>query len=246
MSRIAHRADSYRRILKLPDRDGASESPQALRDAIYHSLRDALMTGILQPGEKFSIRMLAAVFDTSPMPVRDALGRLAAERAMVLLPNRAASVPVMTRSRFQEILQIRLAVEPMLAREATYRTSLPLIRELELSNQRMREAAAREDTAAFLSANHAFHFALYEAAGSEVAMPIVGGLWLQVGPFINWVCTKVGTRTAQDNHLAILKALKRRDSAAVGEAVSADIGDAAVEILSRFDVFEPAEQSAIA
>ena len=62
-------------------------------------LRDFLMVGGVQPGEKITLRELTSAFGTSLMPVREAVQRLAAEGALEVLPNRAIRVPLMTRAR---------------------------------------------------------------------------------------------------------------------------------------------------
>ena len=101
----------------------APESPALdregnLEDAAYENMREALMEGRFKPGQTFTIRGLAQVFGTSVMPVRDALKRLVAERALTLLPNRSVILPLMSRERFQEILQIRLSLETMITERA--------------------------------------------------------------------------------------------------------------------------------
>ena len=55
----------------------------------------------MEPGQRFTLRGLAAAIGTSAMPVREAVTRLAAEQALEVLPNRAIRVPLMTRERFR-------------------------------------------------------------------------------------------------------------------------------------------------
>ena len=74
-----------------------------LHDDIYAALRHDLISGALAPGQRMSIRTLAESFGTSLVPVRDALKRLVAEHALLMLPNRTVCVPMMTRERFQEL-----------------------------------------------------------------------------------------------------------------------------------------------
>src|SRR5882762_4954790 len=96
---------------------GALDSPpillsHSLHDEIYAAIRHALITGELVPSQAFSMRALADEFGTSLIPVRDALKRLVAERGLAVLPNRTVCVPRMARERFQELLQVRLSLEP--------------------------------------------------------------------------------------------------------------------------------------
>lgn len=217
----------------------------SLHDEIYRAMRQALIAGDLVPGQVFSIRFLAERFGTSVIPVRDALKRLVAERALVMLPNRSFCVQRMTRARFQELLQVRLSLEAMLARRAAELISPKAIREVELANEEMQAAVPGDDVRSYLDANRRFHFLIYDSAGSRAIYPIVESLWLQVGPFLNGVFNNAGTRNARDDHTRILKALRRRDAEAAAEAIASDLADAADVILARDEfVLEDTEMDA--
>jgi DNA-binding GntR family transcriptional regulator len=205
----------------------------SLHDGIYAALRQALMAGDLVPGQAFSIRALAERFGTSLIPVRDALRRLFAEHALAMQQNRTFCVPRMTRRRFQELLQVRLSLESMLAQRAAELVTERAIRELEAINADMQDAVPANEVRRYLSANQRFHFHLYRLADSQAIFPIVESLWMQVGPFLNGVFTAAGTRHARDNHTQVLKALRRRDAFGAAEAIRADLADAADVILAR-------------
>lgn len=206
---------------------------RSLHGDIYTSLRRSLMAGDLVPGQAVSIRTLAEKFGTSMIPVRDALKRLVAERALTMLPNRTVVVSPMTRRRFQEILNVRLAVESMLARQAVEYITPSDLEALEQVNGDMHRAVEQGDVKAYLIANHRFHFTLYGTARSVVMLPIVESLWMQVGPFLNGVFNAVGVSHASDNHAEVLKAARRRDGIGVADAISHDLADAADTVLAR-------------
>jgi DNA-binding GntR family transcriptional regulator len=227
-----HAADSDELSIVLP-LDRSSIPIGGLHDGIYAALRRALIAGDLVPGQIFSIRTLAERFGTSLIPVRDALKRLVAERALAMLPNRTFCVPKMTRQRFQELLQVRLNLETMLTRRAAEAITTGEIQALDNINAEMQDAVPADDLKRYLEANQRFHFFLYGAARSDVTFPIVESLWMQVGPFLNGVFTATGVRNARDNHTEILKALRRRDSVAAANAMASDLADAADVILAR-------------
>jgi DNA-binding GntR family transcriptional regulator len=217
-------------------RDGeAGRRPATLHDDIYAVLRRDLVSGGLVPGQRVSIRTLADRFGTSLVPVRDALKRLVAEHALLMLPNRTVCVPRMTRERFQELLQARLVLETMLTRRAAEQIDHKEIARLEEINDGMRDAVKTGDVKRYLAANHNFHFGLYSAAGSEVVLPIVEMLWVQAGPFLNAVFTDQGTRNAGGSHAEVLKALRRRDPAGAAAAINSDLANAADLILANVD-----------
>ncbi len=205
-----------------------------LHDQIYQRVKRALMSGQFEPGHALSMRTLARAFDTSMMPVRDALKRLTAEGALSALPSRSACVPVVSRGRFQEILELRLLLEPRLAAKAAGRIALAQIDELVKYNDAMSRGRASGDVAQYLDANRSFHFLLYEAADASVSMPIVESLWMQGGAMLRWMFSEEGIRHADHHHLQALKALRRGDAEATSKSIFDDIADAADRILIRY------------
>ena len=206
-----------------------------LEDAAYERLRQALIDGHFSPGQTFTIRALAQVFGTSPMPVRDALKRLVAERALDLLPNRSVQVPLMSRARFQEILQIRLSLEPMITARAAARITPALIAAMAQDHELMCAAVDSADATHYLASNRRFHFRLYEAAGTVVMLSLIEGLWMQIGPYLNQVFRareRGSTQIARHHHTAVLQALRRHDAPAAAKAIWDDLSDAADAILA--------------
>lgn len=205
-----------------------------LQDAAYERMRQALMDGLFVPGQKFTIRALAAVFGTSPMPVRDALKRLVAERALDLGPNRSVVLPMMSRARFLEILDIRLAVEPKIALRATAKIKPGVIEAMAQDHDAMCRSLEAGNASQYLACNRRFHFRLYEAAETQVMLPIVESMWMQIGPHLNQIfrARDGAAANADHHHNTLLRALRRQDAQGVAKALSDDLADAADAILA--------------
>src|SRR5258706_1352403 len=90
---------------------GSSQERDTMRVRVYRALARGLMAGMFKPGEAVTLRTLAHHLGTSAMPVREAVSRLIAERALVLLPNRSVIVPRMSRARFNELTKARQILE---------------------------------------------------------------------------------------------------------------------------------------
>ena len=104
----------------------------AVHDQVYEAIRQALITGRIAPGKGVSLRSLAAELGVSPMPVRDAVRRLAAERALAINPaNKRLSVPSLTADRLEQLSLARLWVEPELAARAALNADASLVRQLQ-------------------------------------------------------------------------------------------------------------------
>lgn len=225
-------------VVRADDAEHARDAPTLdrtgnLEDGAYKNMREALMEGHFKPGQTFTLRGLAEVFGTSPMPVRDALKRLVAERALTLLPNRSVILPLMSRARFQEILQVRLSLETMITERAALRITPEVIEAMARDHEDMCLAVASGEKGRYLAANLRFHFRLYEAADSLVMLPFIESLWMQIGPYLNHIFKpgEHATDIADHHHTDVLRALRRRDGAAAAQAVWHDLSDAADSIL---------------
>ena len=84
---------------------------QTLGERAYAQLADLLISGRLAPGEKLSLRSAADVLGVSIMPVREAVSRLVADKALEVTPNRAVRVPLMSAEQFRDLTKVRIAIE---------------------------------------------------------------------------------------------------------------------------------------
>jgi len=120
----------------------------------------------------------------------------------------------------------RLWVEPELAARAAARADASLIRQLQAIDADVDEALRLGDVDRYMTANHAFHFALYERAGAEVLLAMAGGLWLQVGPFMRVVFGRVGADgLVADRHAEAIEALRAKNPEGARRAIAADLSE---------------------
>ena len=87
------------RSIANPDFQVSKLERETLHDRAYLELKKAIMSGAIRPGATITIRAMATALGTSPMPVREALRRLVAERALEMLPTRSVTLPLMVASR---------------------------------------------------------------------------------------------------------------------------------------------------
>jgi DNA-binding GntR family transcriptional regulator len=199
----------------------------AVHDQVYDAIRQALITGRIAPGVGVSLRSLAAELGVSPTPVRDAVRRLVAERALAINPaNKRLSVPSLTAARLEQLSLTRLWIEPELAARAAPLADEALIKRLRTIDDRLDAALAAGDVDGYMIANHAFHFAIYERSAADVLLSMAGGLWLQIGPFMRVVFGRVGTGgLPADWHAQAMAALKARDADGARRAIAADLSE---------------------
>lgn len=224
-------------------------SKTTLLDQAYEVVKEALMNGQFTPGDNLVIRQLAAEMGTSIMPVRDALQKLVAERALELLPNRTVQVPLITRTAFDQLTAIRLRLEALATECAAQRATPKFIAALREENDLMVEAVRRQDAAKALEANKAFHFTIYRASGSELLISYIESLWLRIGPLLKtpWRLSEGSAvfDRAPDTHQLVIDALAMQDAPRAAAAIAKDISDAADWYRSQSPTFFSASESDI-
>jgi DNA-binding GntR family transcriptional regulator len=218
---------------------GAALDPigrRSLSAIAYDKLRKALMTGELQPGQRLSGRILATRLGTSLTPVREALLQLVTEGTLEMEAGRSISVPVLTRSAYLELRDIRVSVEGLGAERAAEVIPKGAIDQLAQIHESLIAAKAKGEFAAALRWNEAFHIGLATAAGMPRLLKVVEGLWSQSGPFLNYLFARSSVTVSEPHphpHMLVLEALHRRDSAAAAAAIRQDILGGGANLLER-------------
>ena len=197
---------------------------------VYQLLRTNLLCGNIAPGIPLTIRGLAEVLDVSPMPVREALHRLACEGAVEAKTNRRVIVPLMTAQKFSELCELRILLETHAAESA-----LPYVRDCDISvlediDASINDAVQRGDVETTSLLNQDFHRHLYSANPFQIVVSLVESIWLQLGPFSRIAIDKLEKIYIVDRHVEAIEALKQQNGFALRRAIEADICDGIASI----------------
>ena len=197
---------------------------------VYQLLRNNLLCGRIGPGIPLTIRGLAQILDVSPMPVREALHRLACEGAVQVKNNRRVIVPMMTPEKFRELCDLRILLETHAAEGALPYVTAENIDRLERIDAQIDEAIEADDVDHISLHNQAFHRYLYQANPFQISVPLFESLWLQLGPFSRIAISKLEKVYLVDRHVEALQALRDRNLFGLRQAIEADIRDGIASI----------------
>ncbi len=186
-------------------------SRQTLQDKAYETLKEAILSNDLAPGQALSIQALAASLDTSPTPVREALIRLDADGLVVFEPHRRVRVAPLTEQAAVDAYEARRILEPWLAGEAAncvedspaLRRSLELLRRT--AQQLLDEAPENVNMGVFVSLDMRLQSALRRAIENKVIMDLldfVGNRSYRIRTFI--VAERAELQIVHE-HLAIIE-----------------------------------------
>ena len=89
-----------------------------LRDVVFHTLRNAILKGELQPGERLMEIQLAQKLGVSRTPVREALRKLELEGLVLMMPRKGAVVADITIQDLEDVLEVRTALEELAVQKA--------------------------------------------------------------------------------------------------------------------------------
>jgi DNA-binding GntR family transcriptional regulator len=214
---------------------------ETVQTRIHAELRAALMLGRMDPGQVLTIQGLAATFNVSALPVREALSRLVAENALELAPNRSVRVPLLDRDRLKDLCRARRIIEGAAAALGAPSAQPKLVSSLDRLVQTRHVSLEADGIYPALERNQEFHFALYRAAGSPVLMQAIESLWLQMGPYLRTLARSLPPSfgAGTEHHAALIVALRHRDAVAARDAIEADINQVE-ELLLRCPALRPA------
>jgi DNA-binding GntR family transcriptional regulator len=214
---------------------------ETVQERVYAVLRDRLMRGGFEPGQKLKIAELASALGTSAMPVREALNRLTAERAIESMPNRSMRVPSLSKESLRDLMEARFAIEGLAVSRAASNMDTATLHSLRQLIAAQSETDAEHISEASAEQNRAFHFAIYRRSGSVVLLPIIESLWLQFGPYLRVASERFDGREGRGTnfHVAIVDALARGEGNAARKALESDIGRAFDLVMTDRNLWQP-------
>lgn len=208
---------------------------QPLHEVAYRQLRQAIMSGRYEPGQSLTVRATAAALGVSPMPVRAAFSRLVAERAVEASANGTVLIPMMTRDRLDDLVEMRILLEGTAAERASSRISAGDLVALEDLARSIVTAVETNDPA-YLELNQRFKFTVAAASDSPTLEDLIERLWLQIGPFMHFYVKNVRALSKTHLYFEIIAGLRAHDSSRARRAIEEDIRGGA-RFLMREGVF---------
>ncbi len=200
--------------------DEASEG-QSAEDRVYHRIRAAIAKRYIGPGRKLVEETLARQLNVSRTPVRAAVRRLVHEGLVRLVPRRGAYVVEPTRKEIEDAFAVRIELEEMAARAAARFCTPADIDHLRGLVEEEARVFSRRLVDDYYRANDAIHLKIAELSQNQTLYDFVADVLSRVDiylilfdPFMT-----ISLNPSMDQHQAVIKALRRHDSAAAAQAI---------------------------
>jgi DNA-binding GntR family transcriptional regulator len=181
-----------------------------------------LMSQQIRPGERVNIDALARTLGVSVTPIRESLARLESEALVTKKPLAGyAATPLLTPGQVSDMYDVRLALEPLAAREAALRATDEQLAAIEaaIGSKRDMIAAGSAEHRVLALEDARFHGAIAGAAGNDFLRDAVQRLHPHLHLYRLYTSAQIVQKATHREHDAIAKALRGRDAASAEDAM---------------------------
>lgn len=147
-----------------------------LRDVVFSTLRRAILTGELKPGERLMEIHLADKLGVSRTPIREAIRKLELEGLVTMIPRRGAEVAQITEKSLKDVLEVRRALDALCAELACDRIIEEEKEELKRACDAFEEATKTGDTKVIAQADVALHDIIIQATDNARLIQLIHNL----------------------------------------------------------------------
>ena len=210
---------------------------------VTEAIRDLILSGDLPPGSRIGQEELAARFNVSRIPVREALSRLESDGLVVLKPSSGAWVARLDLQECIEIYKIRERIEPLALHEAVTHMTDDEIDDLAELVEKIENAATDEE---FLRLDRAFHLACYRTEGLQQLGNMAERFWnttQQYRRLFMQSASRDDDWVIHAEHRLIVNALRRRDAEGAGNILHEHIRRTRFELQRSAHLFPATEAS---
>ncbi len=128
-----------------------------LRDVVFNTLRQEILTGKLKPGERLMEIHLANKLGVSRTPIREAIRKLELEGLVIMIPRRGAEVAQITWKNLKEVLEVRRALDVLVIELACERMTPEELSTLYNACEKFKDATKNSDTRKIAEADVELH-----------------------------------------------------------------------------------------
>ena len=150
---------------------------------LREDIEEMIAVGELTPGQHLDETELAARFDVSRTPIREALIQLASMGVVVIRPRRGAIVANLGPQQLVEMFEVMSELEATCGRLAARRMTVEEQQALQAAHQACKEALEAQEPDAYYYKNEAFHEAIYAGSHNQFLIEQTRNLYRRLRPY---------------------------------------------------------------
>ena len=183
-----------------------------LRDVVFITLREAILKGEIEPGERLMEISLANKLGVSRTPIREAIRKLELEGLVIMTPRKGAVVAEITLKDLRDVLEVRMNLEKLAVELACKKATSEDIRELKTRHQEFIETLKQDDLTVVAEADVKFHDTIYEITDNKRLIQILNNLREQMYRYrLEYIKDEKNRSLLVDEHGQIIAAIEEKD-----------------------------------
>lgn len=191
-----------------------------LRDVVFNTLRQAILKGEMEPGERLMEITLANKLGVSRTPIREAIRKLELEGLVHMIPRKGAVVASISEKDMRDVLEVRITLEELAVKLAIKNMTEEDIAMLKKAGQAFENAVISHDIVNIVEADVAFHDIIYNKTENNRLIQIISNLREQMYRYrLEYVKDARTHSILISEHNDIIACLAKKDVEAAKEAV---------------------------
>ncbi len=191
-----------------------------LRDVVFNTLRQEILTGKLKPGERLMEIHLANKLGVSRTPIREAIRKLELEGLVIMIPRRGAEVAQITFKSLEDVMEVRRALDVLAIELACDRMTKDELEKLKQACENFSAVAKTDDTRKIAEADVAFHDIIVLSTGNTRLIQLVNNLSEQMYRYrFEYLKDQTNHDTLMQEHLEMYQSIQRKDKETAARTV---------------------------
>ena len=205
-----------------------------LRDVVFNTLRQAIITGEFAPGERLMEISLANRLGVSRTPVREAIRKLELEGLVIMIPRKGAQVAKITEKNLRDVIEIRTVLEEFAAVLACELIDQTGIRDLRQAHEDFIRSVENGDILDIVDKDETFHDTIFRATNNDRLISIINNLREQFYRYRMEYVKDIRQRSSLvEEHRELLDAITNRDSVKAKELMRTHLLNQQQEVINN-------------
>ena len=183
-----------------------------LRDLVFITLREAILQGKLEPGERLMEIALAEQLGVSRTPIREAIRKQELEGLVTNIPRKGAMVAEITLKDLRDVLEVRRNLENLAVKLACEKATPEDIAELKQLHLNFKDTVDKGHLTAVTEADVKFHDKIYQITDNKRLIQILNNLREQMYRYrFEYIKDEINRGVLIDEHAMIIEAIENKD-----------------------------------
>lgn len=205
-----------------------------LRDVVFNTLRKAILTGALKPGERLMEVHLANRLGVSRTPIREAIRKLELEGLVTMIPRRGAEVAQITEKSMNDVLEVRRAMDALCVELACDRITPEELEQLKEACDVFEAAVKTRDVKKIAQADVALHDIILRATGNQRLIQLVNNLSEQMYRYrFEYIKDSSQHERLVEEHRVIYQSIVQKDKETASQAAKTHIDNQEKSIIRQ-------------